>query len=195
MNSLAVPADVDLARWQARAWVWLGQPRRALAALDRCLAINPQDLPALARRSWLRHQTGWLDGALEDARHLVALQPEADATAWFNLGYLEEQAGHVARAAAAFERATVLKPALDTAWYGLGLARLRLGELEAARPALQRCTELQPFSPHAWYQLACVAAESGDAAEAHRIVAHLQGFEPAVASQLRAELKLAGAGA
>jgi tetratricopeptide (TPR) repeat protein len=159
--------------------VWLGQPRRALAVLDRCLAIHPHDWPALARRSWLRHQTGWLEGALEDARQLVALQPEADATAWFNLGYLEEQAGHVARAAAAFER----------------LARLQLGELEAARPALQRCTELQPFSPHAWYQLARAAAESGDAAEAHRIVAHLQGFEPAVASQLRAELNMAGAGA
>jgi tetratricopeptide (TPR) repeat protein len=184
----------------ARVPVWLalalGQDERARRRLDALLLIDPHHAWALASRSVIHQRAGRLALALIDAQALVGTPwlmqatPPRAAAAWFNLGFLLEQSGQPAPALAAFERACELAPELDRAWYGLALAAIRLGRPARAEAALRQCTLLQPMGPHAWYQLVRLLADGGRMMEAAAAVDHLQGFEPAVAAQLRAEVGL-----
>lgn len=179
-------------KWRALAWLTLGRREAAREVFDRILQRWPRDANALASRSHLRSQLGMRDGAIADARTLVALQPQRSAADWFNLAYLLEESGRFEEAEAAFRQAVELDPKLDRAWYGLGLTLIRLRRLDEALTALKRNTELQPMSPYGWYQLARVQVDRDEPDEARRIIRHLQGFEPKVAAQLERDTGLAG---
>ena len=101
-----------------------------------------------------------------------------------------EASGHWDEARAAFLRATELRPRLDRAWYGLGLVLIRLQRFDEAAAALRRNTELQPQCPCGWYQLARVHMDMNEPKAAARIIRHLQGFEPRIATQLARETGL-----
>ena len=172
-------------------WLLIGQQRRALALLDRLVARWPDDAYALASRAHLRAQLDDRDGAIADARALVAAHPSRSAADWFNLAFLLEQAGEPEQAEPAFRRALELDDKLDRAWYGLGLALIRQGRHDEAIKALERNTRLQPMSPYGWYQLARVHMDRHEPDKALKIIRHLKGFEPKVAAQLERETGLA----
>jgi predicted Zn-dependent protease len=70
---------------------------------------------------------------------------------------------------------------------------IRLERFDEAIAALKRNTELQPMSPYGWYQLARAHVDCQQPDEALKILRHLEGFEPKVATQLERELSaLAG---
>lgn len=181
-------------RWQhllhVRAWLLVGQPRRAEAACDAWLRDRPTDADARASRAHLRAERGALDAAIDDARALVQAHPARRAADWFNLAFLLERARRDGEAEDAFRRAVALDPKLDRAWYGLGLVLIRLQRPEEAIEALKRNTELQPMSPYGWYQLARVHVDRDEPDRARRIIARLKGFEPRVAAQLERETGL-----
>jgi tetratricopeptide (TPR) repeat protein len=186
-----LPAGHRRLRWQAMAWLLVGQGARAEAVFDEMLRRWPDDAYALASRAHQRAQDGRLDAAIADAQALVAAHPARQAADWFNLGYLLDKASRPADAEAAFRRALALNEKLDAAWYGLGLALIRLNRPDEAVAALERNTKLQPMSPYGWYQLARVHADGARPEEARRIIRHLKGFEPKVAAQLERETGLA----
>ena len=73
-----------------------------------------------------------------DLRVLTQFHPRRSAAAWFNLGFLLDEAGRPGEAAPAFARAVELDARLDRAWYGLALVLIRLGRTDdaiAAPPA------------------------------------------------------------
>jgi tetratricopeptide (TPR) repeat protein len=178
------------ARLQAMSWLVLGRPAAARRVFDRMLQRWPGNAYALASRAHLLAQAGRRDEALGDAQALVDLHPDRSGADWFNLAYLLEAAARHAEAEGAFRRAVALAPKLDRAWYGLGLTLIRLQRLEEALAALKRATELQPMSPYGWYHRARVHVERREPEEARRIIRHLKGFEPQVASQLERETGL-----
>ena len=176
---------------------WLlavGARARALAWTHRLLAVDVANTHALATRAHLLVDLGHPEAALADLTQLVRLVPQ-QATAWFNLGFLQESLGRLDEATQSLVRATELDPAMDRAWYGLGLCHIRRAQWDEAVQALERGTELQPLSPHAWYQLARVHLERGRTTEAQRVLVHLRGFEPKVADQLERDTGLRAASA
>jgi tetratricopeptide (TPR) repeat protein len=176
---------------RAMLWLLLGRDRAACRTFGEMLAIWPDDAYALASRSHVLAQLGRRDEAIADACRLTALHPARSAADWFNLAFLLEGAGRPEEAEPAFRRALELDPKLDRAWYGLALVLIRMDRGDEALVALKRNTELQPMSPYGWYQLARLHADRHDAEQARRIIRHLEGFEPQVASQLRRETGLA----
>jgi len=167
-----------------------GRKQTARATFGRMLRRWPADAYALASRAHLLAQLGDKQGALADARALVAAHPQRSAGDWFNLAFLLEATDHFNEAEAAFRRALELDPKLDRAWYGLGLALTRQHRFDEAVAALKRNTELQPMSPYGWYQLARVQFDRHQLDEARKIIRHLKAFEPKVAAQLERETGL-----
>lgn len=172
-----------------RALLLLGVRGLALKEAQLQIVREPCNRHALATRAHLLAAQGKQAQALVDLERLVQLAP-GQASAWFNLGYLQESMSNPQAAAGSFSQAVSIDPDMDRAWYGLALCRIRQGRWDEAVCALQRNTELQPMSPHGWYQLARVHLERGEAEAARRVLQHLHSFEPKVAAQLQRETGL-----
>lgn len=181
--------DRLLAQAVLRAMLAVGARDLALRQSHRQIERNPCNRHARATRAHLLAGLGRQSQALADLECLVKLAP-GHASAWFNLGYVQESLNDPRAAAQAFGRAVTLDPSMDSAWYGLGLCHIRQGQWDAALSALQRNTELQPMSPNGWYQLARVHLERGEPEQASRVLRHLYSFEPKVAAQLERETGL-----
>lgn len=181
--------DDWLAQAVLRVLLVVGSRDLALRQAHRQIERNPSNRHALATRAHLLARQGKHPQALADLEQLVQLAPE-QASAWFNLGYVQEALNDPNAAAQAFLRAVTLDPGMDRAWYGLGLCHISQGQWGEAVGALQRATELQPMSPNGWYQLARVHLERGEPEQARRVLRHLHSFEPKVAAQLERETGL-----
>lgn len=182
--------DYRWLKWRAMGLIVLGRTAAAEDCFDEMVARWPDDVYALASRAHLRAQAGRRTHAIADLERVTAL-PAADASHWFNLGFLLDESERYGDAEAAFRRALELNPKLDRAWYGLGLVLIRQHRLDEAVTALERNTKLQPMSPYGWYQLARVQVDRAQTEEARKIIRHLKGFEPKVAAQLERETGLA----
>lgn len=176
----------------AMAELALGHLPGALAAFDRMLLLCPLDRHALASRAHALARLGRLDESIGSQLQLVRLDgsPAQLAAAWFNLGYVLQQAGRYEEAQPAFEQATAHDPGMDRAWYGLALVLMRQRQFHAARRALEKNTALQPLSPHGWYRLAEVGMALGEPEQARQALDHLRQFEPRVAAQLQRDMRL-----
>lgn len=177
-------------KWATLAQLVLGRSDAAVRLLGGMLRLWPDDAWALASRSHLHAQAGRRHDAIVDAQALVAAWPSRSAADWFNLAFMLEAEDRLDEAEAAFRHAVAIDDRLDRAWYGLGLTLIRLRRLDEAVVALKRTTQLQPMSPYGWYQLARVHADRHERDEAVKIIRHLKGFEPKVASQLERDTGL-----
>lgn len=176
-------------KWRAMTWLVVGRTAPALRVFNLMLLRWPDDAYALGSRAHILAQQGLTTEALADMQRLTQAHPE-NARHWFNLGFMLEEGERWDEALAAFTRSTQISPELDRAWYGCGLVLIRLKRYDEAVLALKRNTELQPMSPYGWYQLARVHVDRQDPASAVKIIRHLKGFEPKVASQLERETGL-----
>lgn len=145
---LALAADVGDWRTQyitgvvlSRSLIDAGEPTRALADIDRALAIaearaNPaMQLRARTLRGRALTRAGRPAEALADLRHATVLGNQVDdvyeaAEAWHNLGHAYEALGRWAQAAAAADRFVALTSTFQ--WDGLRVIALRdAGEIKA----------------------------------------------------------------
>lgn len=183
MRKMASTLNYFFLRFRAMALLAFGRNRAALADFDRVLESRPGDVHALASRAHLCAQLGFFDAATESLQRLVDIKPK-NAVVWFNLAYVLQQAGHHTNAQYAFRCALSLDERMDRAWYGLGLSLMHEHKLNDAIAALKKTTALQPMSPHGWFRLAEAWLALGKPEQAHKVVRHLQQFEPKVAAQL-----------
>lgn len=185
-------------RWAARAALLVGAQRAAEHHTRAWLTLNgpatdSQTAAALQTLAYLLARRGASEAYAEATTLLeraTDLQPQA-AAAWFNLGYVQQQAGQHAAALGALRQALALSPELDRAWYGLGLSLLQLGQTAEALEAFQTNTRLQPHSPHGWAGCARAQLQLGDAEAARATLDHLRQFEPRAARALQLELQAA----
>lgn len=177
---------------QALVLLALGQRLGALSRFDRMLGLLPMDRYALASRAHVLVQLNRLDDSIASLQQLTGLSgPQAQqAAAWFNLGYVLQQAGRHAQARPAFENAIEHQPGMDRAWYGMALALIHQRQFHAAKQALKKNTALQPLSPYGWYRLAEVHLALGEPEKARKVIAHLRQFEPRVAARLARDIGL-----
>jgi len=92
----------------------LGRKTEALDLLDRAAALEPDNPYRYASRAWIRAAMKDVDGAIEDYRKALELDPD-DAITLNNLGLLEEQYGMRKVAQERFRRADTLSGILREA--------------------------------------------------------------------------------
>jgi tetratricopeptide (TPR) repeat protein len=183
---------------QAVLLLSVGNRAGALSKFEQMLQLRPLDRYALASRAHLLAQLNNFSEAIASLHQLTGMVGSApqEAAAWFNLGFVLQQAGRHDDAGPAFQQALARDPCIDRAWYGLALVLMEQGQFHDAVKALKKNTALQPLSPYGWYRLAQVRLALGQPEKALKVIAHLRQFEPRVAAQLERETGLRpGAGA
>jgi tetratricopeptide (TPR) repeat protein len=90
---LSDPENADFHYEFAMCQLHLNRPHDALMALDRARALDPNNPFRYASRAYIRDRVGDLEGAIEDYRTAIHLDPE-DAISHNNLGLLLEKAGY-----------------------------------------------------------------------------------------------------
>jgi len=181
---------------QALLLLALGNRSAALRRFEQMLQRRPEDRYALASQAHVQVQLHHLDAAVASLQQLTRISGsgQQEAAAFFNLGYVLQQAGRHDDAGLAFRSALALDPVLDRAWYGLALVLIHQRQFPEAVEALKKNTALQPMSPYGWYRLVQVRMALGQPEKARKIIAHLRQFEPKVAAQLERENALTSVG-
>lgn len=174
---------------QALLLLAMGRRDGALRRFEQMLQRSPVDRYALASQAHVQVQLHRLDAAVASLQQLTRISGSGaqEAAAFFNLGYVLQQAARHDEAGLAFRRAVALEPALDRAWYGLALVLIHQRQFLDAVDALKKNTALQPMSPYGWYRLVQVWLALEQPQKARQIIAHLRQFEPRVAAQLERE--------
>ncbi len=107
-------SDGDLIHDRAVCIFQLGRTKEALQEFDRAVLLNPDNPYRYASRAWIRAAMKDVDGAIEDYKKALELDPD-DAIALNNLGLLEEQYGMRKSAQERFRRADTLMGILKDA--------------------------------------------------------------------------------
>lgn len=112
--SREIEPDGNLLHDRAVCLFQLGRKTESLDLLDRAAALEPDNPYRYASRAWIRAAMKDVDGAIEDYRTALNLDPD-DAITLNNLGLLEEQYGMRKAAQERFRRADTLSGILREA--------------------------------------------------------------------------------
>jgi tetratricopeptide (TPR) repeat protein len=176
-------------------WFWrqmatwstlLKRDAMALEYWEKIVAARPDDATVLGSLAHRLAQAGRRPEAIATLRRAVGVDP-ALASAWYNLGYLQQESQQHDEAIASFDRALAVNAKLDLAHYGRALSLIKSGRLEEAIAPLRRNIELQPMSPFGYYQLAHVQHRLQRPEKVRDLIERLAAFEPQVAKQLEQE--------
>ena len=147
--------------------------RRAMAAAQRAVALDPQLGAAYAARGYLRGEYDWdWNGALADLRTAVQLDPN-NARNQLRYGYILSGMGRLREADLAFEKAIEHDPLFVPAWYWLGRVKAAQGDYVDARRAMQRVLAINPDFADATTYLGVLSLLEGDAGAARTIFAKM----------------------
>lgn len=138
-----------------------------LAALDRALARDPDDVAARFERAGLLREQGEFEAAKRDYLELLRLQP-TDFGALNDFGTLVLKAGYKTAARSLFNAAVQHHPDNPTGRVNLANLLYLTGEYEEARLHFEAALRVDPDHVHAHRGMGNVLAESGDAAGARR---------------------------
>lgn len=104
---LAAPDDCDILSDRGVAFLHKKDQLRCLADFSKAISLDPNYSYRYAARAFARQSFGDFDGAVEDYKKAVELDPE-DSVAHNNLGLLYEQQGYQKEAQHRFELADKL---------------------------------------------------------------------------------------
>ena len=143
--------------------------RRAMAAAQRAVALDPQLGGAYASRGYLRaeNERDW-DGALADLRKSLQLDPN-EGRNQLRYAYVLAAMGRLSQAQAAVAKGIEHDPLFPPLWSMLGWIKAAQGDLDGARRATQRLLAINPESSSASMFLGRLALLQGNAATAREI--------------------------
>ena len=174
-------ADLPLTG-MALAWLELGKPAQARAALDKVRAHHPANLDALRLSARVLSEDGNNQAALDVVREAIAADP-LDPRGYDCLGRVLWQLGRLSDAATALRTCLHLNPLALTARLALA-ALLTQKELAAAEAEYQSCIRLFHDSPEALNTIAAHMAENGHAKMAIALFQALADTAPASRSNI-----------
>jgi tetratricopeptide (TPR) repeat protein len=139
------PGEANLWRQLGECYLEIGQLKDAAAAFRKAIELKPE----VAQHYGLLALTLLFIGDVEEAVRVTektaALDKHAGADAYYNLGLWLTDAGAVARAEAAFTKATELDDRHSDAYFQLGITLLSTrSDLREARKPLERFLSLAP---------------------------------------------------
>ena len=143
------PTHPEPLRYLALVELHTRRAPRAIATLERALALAPEDALLHADLGTARAACGEFESALTSWRRACALDPDQPLP-WFNLGRNLQQLGDTQGAIDALERAVLLAPELLPARVLLGDALAHAGRFDAATRSYREALRVQPASGDAW---------------------------------------------
>jgi tetratricopeptide (TPR) repeat protein len=167
----------------------VGQPDRALAALDQALSLNPRYVEALVHRALVLDALGrsveateTLQRARDLGREVRQGIPAAHAAKLANLhaglGEAYAETGAQEQAVEQYRRALELGPTFHDLRYRLARLLLESGRSREAREELERVVEARPKFYDAWATLGLAAYVSGDPEAARTVWTELRRERP-----------------
>lgn len=106
------PNNPDILNDRAVCLFHMGRKQEALSELDKGVEMQPDYSYRYSSRAYIRSAMKDIDGAIEDYKKAIELDPE-DAIAHNNLGLLEEQLGYIKQAQDRFKVSDELRKILD----------------------------------------------------------------------------------
>jgi serine/threonine-protein kinase len=127
--------------------------RRALAASERAVALDPDLAECYSARGWMRMAVSWdWTGAQADLERAIHDNPR-DAATLVRIGNVNAILGHLSDAIAITKRAREIDPMYSLVWYFLALYHNFGGRLDIARDAASRALEISPRHAYALREL------------------------------------------
>ena len=154
-----------------------GHGDRAAQRLAQALSGGYRTGALLEHYGLIRQHAGDLPTAAASLRESLVLDPDS-GSAWFNLGVVERQAGHVQEAIAAFARAA---PRLRTAAaeHALGQVLQEAGDKAQAAAAYAQAMALDPNDAKSALNAGVIAQQNGDLGVAKALYAGALAIDPA----------------
>jgi tetratricopeptide (TPR) repeat protein len=141
---IAIAPQREVFLEKARTLDQAGQRSQARAAWQAILHVVPQSTEAMARLGRL----AWEDGDHAAAASMLerAVQADAPASVWFDLGVARQDLGNHDGAATAYRKALDMKPDHAEAALNLGTVLQDKGDLDGAMRAYAQAYRLRPQS-------------------------------------------------
>jgi len=137
----------------------------AIAALQKAVELDPQNLSGRVLLGWTQHRAGQQADATATLTEALSLNPfEVPTLNALGIVYLVD--GQLNNAIAAHSWAALLKPNNEIAYYNLSLAFERIGQYEWAVAAAQAAAKLEPTNPHPLIAEAIAHWSNGNKAKA-----------------------------
>ena len=135
--------------------------KKALALIEKAIALDPQLSNGYAARANLRFNTWDWEGGREDLERALALDP-GDSLVGVVQSYFFSCMGQTEEALAASRKILEIEPLYPAAWAGLGDLLSRSGRVLDAKRAYLRAFELSPDLREAHYGLGVTLLSEGD---------------------------------
>jgi Flp pilus assembly protein TadD len=140
----------------------------AIAALQKGVELEPNNLSGRVMLGWTQHRAGHQADAATTLGTALALNP-FDVPTLNALGIVFLVDGKLDGAIAAHGWAALLKPDNEIAYYNLSLAFERIQQYEWAVAAAQEATKLEPSNPHPIVAEAIAHWSNGEKSQAQAV--------------------------
>lgn len=147
------------------AYLWAGDPERALVYLDKVLEQNPNNARVYVLAGQIHLESNRVEEAETAFRRALAIQP-ASVNAWIGLGDVCARQNKAAEAADNYRKALDFDAKSAEAANGLGLALAKQNRYDEARSFLQRAIEIRRNYPEAINNLAVLYTQQGQVNDA-----------------------------
>ena len=172
------PNEADLHLFLGMAKLRLRDPRGAVVAAKRAIALNPQHIDARTFLAWIELEVrGDVDAAIGEYKKIVELHPELP-DAYSNLAVAQKRKGDLDSALASLTKALELKPEYAAALTTRGGILSEQGKWTEARRDFEAALKLDPKDDGALYGLAQALREGRDYAGAQRALGELNSRSP-----------------
>jgi predicted Zn-dependent protease len=182
-NQVIERSPEDAAAWSNRGNVQLalGDPEAAIADQSRSMALDPSNPDPHLNRGTAEEALGRWSEAEADYRWILEAapdDPQARASAFYNLGNVQGSLGDWPAARRSFEAAEQLRPGFAMARSSAALTAFQLGDLEGAERQLRNLIRRYPLFADARAGLTALLWRRGAQGEAESHWAAASGLDP-----------------
>ncbi len=166
----ATPADKQAAdeyRQQGLAYRKQERFEEAIAALEKSIALDPQNIDGRIILGWTQHLAKKDEAAAASLWEAIYRSPSS-LQAFNAIGIVYLVRGDLPQSVVLHSWAAILKTDNEIAHYNLSLAYQRLKQYDLAIAYAQKAIELEPNNPHPFVAQAIAQWASGDLPNAHK---------------------------
>ena len=139
----ATPRSAYLQKNLGDVYAAQGNPRQAVAAYSKSLALSPNDPKTILNDAAARQQTGNKSQAEAEYRRVIELRPH-DSAAYVDLESLDIEEGRFDDAIAMYKQAIAVNPNDANAYFDLGVMFQQLGQVPEAMAFYKKVLQLKP---------------------------------------------------
>jgi tetratricopeptide (TPR) repeat protein len=158
--------DMNYIRWrehihEGRQWSMLGETDKALAEINRAIALRPDDAESYIHRAIIYKDSGKPYEAIEDYTRSLRISPVMPGV-HYDLAQVLRRARMYPAAADEYLRAIAQDSLMVEAYNGLGITYQLMKNPDSAIRCFRRAIRINPGHTKAYSNLGAALAESGD---------------------------------